>query len=298
MTVCQATATLAKIDAFLEKDQGEKYRALLRETIADAEDAYRPNGKDFRVHLGASIAGRDCPRYVWYSFRWFQKQVSTARMLRLFNRGHLEEARFVALLRMIDCEVWQHDQNGDQFRVSLFGGHFGGSLDGVVRGLPECPSSTVLTEFKTHSKKSFTNLQKVGVLAAKPEHFAQMQLYMHGYQLPTALYLAVNKDDDTLYGEFVGFDKEYTEHLIDRVGSIIQLGLPPKKISDTASWYQCKYCEFSNVCHVGKTPAVNCRTCKWSAPTEDGNWLCTRGSPSPVLSTSQQLYGCSGYTIL
>ena len=41
-------------------------------------------------------------------------------MLRLFNRGHIEEARFIAMLLTIGMPVYQQDAEGKQFRI-----HFG-----------------------------------------------------------------------------------------------------------------------------------------------------------------------------
>lgn len=65
-------------------------------------------GKEFNTRLGASIIGHDCKRFLWYSFRWAFKAVNDARMLRLGQRGNLEEARFIEYLRGIGCQVWAH----------------------------------------------------------------------------------------------------------------------------------------------------------------------------------------------
>lgn len=58
-----------------------------------------------RWHLGASIIGGECPREIWYSFRWVFHKVFSGRMYRLFNRGHLEEKRNLEWLRGIGCDV-------------------------------------------------------------------------------------------------------------------------------------------------------------------------------------------------
>jgi len=62
-----------------------------------------------RSHLGASQIGEECKRKLWYVFRWcFQEQFS-GRMYRLFNRGHLEENRFIEWLEGIGAKVWAED---------------------------------------------------------------------------------------------------------------------------------------------------------------------------------------------
>ena len=75
--------------------------------------------------------------------------------------------------------VCRHDpDSGDQWRVSAVNGHFGGSLDGVAKGLPEAPKSPAILEMKTHNEKSFKELMSKGVKNAKPQHYAQMTVYM------------------------------------------------------------------------------------------------------------------------
>lgn len=90
--------------------------------------------------------------------------------------GDLAEARFVADLRAIGCTVYEVDENGKQFAIEALGGHFGGHMDGAALGIPEAPKTWHVTEFKTHSAKSFAKLQKDGVQKAKPQHYAQMQI--------------------------------------------------------------------------------------------------------------------------
>src|SRR5690606_10943785 len=104
-----------------------------------------------------------------------------------------------------------------QWRILDCNGHFGGSLDGIADASFDVTTNTVdsdappklgatpriertipageefLLEFKTHNTKSFVNLVNIGVREAKPEHWSQMQVYMHKRGLKHALYMAVNK---------------------------------------------------------------------------------------------------------
>ena len=147
-----------------------------------------------RGHLGASQIGAPCERALWYQFRWALKVRHAGRLLRLFETGNLAEPRFVAELRAVGVEVHEiNPDTGAQFSVSAVRGHFGGSMDGVALGLLEAPKTWHVLEFKTHSAKSFAALKKDGVEKSKPEHAAQMQVYMHLAGLERAFYLAVNK---------------------------------------------------------------------------------------------------------
>jgi hypothetical protein len=312
-----AHSTLSLIVERLEADSGSAYRQLLRGLMPQAEDAYSAGNESLRRHLGASIIGKECTRAIWYGFRWTAKPAFPARMLRLFNRGHLEEPRMVALLKMIGCEVWQFDANGKQFRVSDLNGHFAGSVDGVCKGLPDLADTPCVVEFKTHNDKSFAKLagndwkqcrtdpkkhpfKGEGVRNSKFEHYVQMQIYMGKLGLHWALYMAVNKNDDELYAEFIEFDRDTFESFIRRADDVIGAIVAPAKINASPTWYSCRICQYTAVCHSGAAPATNCRTCAHSRTGDNGSWLC--GVHDAVqtieLSYEDQLAGCKLYELM
>lgn len=294
-----ATKTLNAIEEQIKSDQGAAFRTFLGKVIPHMGDAFRGADDAFRSHMGASQIGTECGRAVWYNFRWATKKQHPGRLMRLFNRGHLEEARFIAMLLAIGCQVYQQDENGNQFRISDCGGHFGGSGDGVAIGIPDLPAGQpALTEFKTHSAASFKKLQEQGVRDSKFEHYVQMQTYMRKMGIAAALYLAVNKNDDDLYGEIVYLDTATADQFIDRAHKIIPLHVAPERINESPGWYKCKWCDHHPVCHTGKAPNVNCRTCHYSVPnTDDGKWYCVNDNTGRYgpLSKEVQLTGCDAY---
>ena len=290
-----ASKTAQAIEDAMQHDQGARFRMFLGQTMPQAGDAYAPTHTDWRNHLGASLIGRECTRELWYSFRWATLKRFDGRMLRLFNRGHLEEARFVALLLMIDCPVWQLDENGKQFRVMGHRGHFGGSLDGVTRGLPDLPDEAVLTEFKTHNDKSFAKLVAEGVMAAKWEHFVQMQIYMGKHQLRWALYGAVNKNDDNLHLELIQFDSTIYERYLVKSVLVIDAIEPPPRISKSPGFFKCKFCDHQQVCHLGVHPERHCRTCTYAQLQDAGQWNCLLTASR--LSPEKQREGCEKYKL-
>lgn len=248
--------------------------------------------QEHRAHLGASLIGRPCDRALWYGWRWVRRPAFDGRILRLFDRGQREEERFVEELRGIGAEVWPVDPDtGQQWRVSAHGGHFGGSLDAVCRGLPESTRPHVC-EFKTHSAKSFAALESKGVRAAKPEHYAQMMIYCHLLEIDRALYLAVNKDTDALYSERFHADSKHAESLLNRAERIIFAWRPPSRLSEDADFWLCRFCEFSGICHGEAAPERNCRTCRASLPEPHGVWTCKRRR---VLTVRSQRAGCEGW---
>lgn len=247
-----------------------------------------------RAYLGGSVIGQECERRLWYSWRWCQPpgQEFDGRMRRLFNRGHREEAVFVQELRGIGVQVHDLDPaTGQQFRFKAVGGHCGVGLDAVLLGVPEAPKTYHLGEFKTHSAKNFATLKK-GVMAAKPEHYAQMMIGMHWAKLTRALYLAVNKDTDALYSERVRYDPSEAARLEAKAERIVYAQEPLVRISDDPESWQCRFCTAKAVCHEAKMPPVNCRTCLHATPEKDGDgrWSCARwGADIPV---DAQRKGC------
>lgn len=230
-----------------------------------------------RPHLGASLIGHACERHLWLTFRWALAHRWDGRMLRLFDDGKRAEARFVAELRGIGCEVWDMDAaTGDQFRVSAHGGHFGGALDAVVLGLPEAPKTPHVAEFKTSNDKLFKVLQKDGVRKAKPQHFDQMQTYMGLMDLTRAVYIAENKNDASIYVERIEFDPDQFGRIMERALRVIAATEPPPRISTDPAWHECKWCNHYPVCHGDTLPEVNCRTCAHSTPMLEGEaaWRC------------------------
>jgi len=291
----RAVLTMQEIDEQIERDQGARFRQYLGQLLPKMDDAYRGEEPPYRKHLGASIIGRECDRQLYLNFRWAKKPKFEGRILRLFNRGHLEEARFLAMLKCIGCEVWFEKPDGGQFKMSGHGGHYGSSLDAILRGIPEDPQEAMIGEFKTHGTKSFNKLEKDGVYKSKPEHYAQMQQYMGFYNLKAALYMAVNKDNDELYAEVVYYDIKNHENHYERAGDIIFRDSPPKRISQSPAWFACKFCDYHSICHSGHTPDVNCRTCLNSQPTTTGEWYCKHHGTT--LDVEAQIKGCVEYKL-
>lgn len=251
-------------------------------------------GNGFRVHLGASIIGKSCLRALWYDFRWCTIKKYPGQLHRLFETGHLAEHRFAENLRAIGVQIHTIDaKTGQQFRVSACDGHFGGSLDGIGQGFPEAPKTPHVVEMKTHSEKSFKDLQKKKVKESKPMHYAQMQVYMHLSGLTRAFYVAVNKNTDELYGERVEYDQPFAEAELNKAANVIASTVPLTKLSDDPAWYECKFCDHYAVCHQNKLPPVNCRTCMHATPVENSTWHCERYDIN--ITEDQQRWGCQSH---
>lgn len=271
----------------------------LADVVTDAIDRAIAEGANRkpRKHLGCSQIGGECTRKLWYQFRWAKYPDFPPRVLRLFNRGHLEEKRFIQWLRDADIKVRSTDPGSfGQFFYTGLCGHLAGSIDGVAWDVPSAPGVHFLLEFKTHGAKSFAQLTKHGVQKSNPEHFAQMQMYMAFTELNHALYLAINKNDDAIHAEFIAYEKKLADYYFQRAELVIFGEELPAKISEKATWYQCQYCDYRGLCHGREMPEVNCRTCAHSAPLRDENkraqWSCQIGGNRRVNELKPAIAGC------
>lgn len=248
-----------------------------------------------RPHLGASIIGDPCDRRLWLAFRWAVLEKFSGRILRLFRRGKEEERFVIDDLRAAGFVVHETAPEIDQ-QFQVKDGHFGGSLDGMLSGMPGGLAQQYVLEIKTHGETSFKSLTGSGVKKSKPVHYAQMQVYMHMTSVSKALYVAVNKNDDSIYTEVVDHDKQFAQGLIDRAKRIIDSARLPEPLSTDSSWYQCKFCPAHSFCHKKeRVQSVNCRTCARSTPKPDGSWHCDRWDSSVPLEV--QYKGCDEHII-
>jgi hypothetical protein len=302
------TATEHAIKDAILADGGARFRVLLAKWLPRIKDAYRPETESGRrSHYGFSGAGDPCERALWLRFHWMNRNEFTnppandddafkiARTLRLFNRGHAEEARFLALLEMIGVHVEYDETTGGQERLSLFNGHAGSALDGLVYNVPDAPNEWVLAEFKTSGEKAFKKIAADGVRTAKPAHYVQMQLCMWTRGIHKTVYIVVNKNDDDLHVEMVDFAPAFAGEEYNKMGRIIHAPSPPPKISGDPSFFLCKFCDCHAICQTRTyEPELSCRSCVAASPkTDSSDWHC--GFHNTDLDKEAQLSGCASY---
>jgi hypothetical protein len=243
-----------------------------------------------RDYLGGSEIGQPCKRRLWLSFRHAEREDFDGRMLRLFGTGHREEARLIAELRAAGMTVSDRDDRGQQHEVVACGGHVKGHLDGALLGLVEAPKTWHLLECKTHNAKSYADVVKRSVSVAKPLHYAQMIFYMGLAGIARGAYFAINKDTDHIHLERIEFEQAEFDRLMGIASATVFSNEPPPRISEDASWFECRYCPFIGLCHGNQVPLPNCRTCAHSTPMNGGTWQCAQHGQTVDFPTQQA--GC------
>lgn len=275
--------TLSKMNDFIEQQRGESWLS---------------------AGIPMSSAAHPCYRKVWYDLHWVSGvKEFEARILRLFETGEIYEERLLDWLEGVHgVEVQRFDDKGKQLKAVLAGGFLRGKLDGRCIGLPEAPKTPHTIECKSHNDKSFKGVVKAGVKEGKPEHYAQMQSYMHAMGDTRALYMAINKNDEEIYLERVEYNVEYCLKMISKCEAVAKSEEPPHKLHEDPrkrGALECRWCDHKGVCHDNMFPeSMNCRTCAHVSTSLDGNatWKCAlTGHP---LSYSEQREGCSAHLLI
>lgn len=262
--------------------------------IERIDEYHEQKAQEPRPHLGASQIGKECSRAIWYDFRLASKDDFSGRMLRLFRHGYTYEPIFIEDLRKVGLTViTKNRKTGKDISFKDINGHFCGSVDGMAR--EENSIEWFLLEFKTHSEKSFKKLVKQGVEKSKPQHYSQMQVYMHYMGVKKALYLSVNKNTDELYEEWVDYSERHFNKMRERAELIINSENPPPRLSVDSNSFGCRFCNHNNICHGKDLPEFNCRTCEHSSPADNGrgDWACSHHEK--VLVFKDQLKACSDH---
>ena len=237
-----------------------------------------------RGHLGFSRIGYDDSRTLWLDFRWSLPSDFTARTLRIFQAGHDGETTIINLLKQAGFQVWDmNPETGQQWRVTFCGGHFSGSADGIIKGLPGFEDIPHLLEIKTAKASKFKEFVRKGVKQANPVYWYQVQGYaaQDALNLPAALFIVLNKDTSEIYAERVEREPGIFDRLHQKAAEIIASDTPPASIYKDKTWFELKYhSDAWNAVYWGEQlPAQNCRNCRHSCPIIEGHgarWYCRR----------------------
>lgn len=254
------------------------------------------NGDSAGVAMSQAVNA--CDRAIWYAFRWAAPQESpSGPRQRRFRTGLQYERWLLDDLRAAGVDVQEIDEaTGKQVSVTLADGHLRGKVDGIATGVPEAPKAVHVVECKSMKAADFRGVMKHGVQKHKPDHWMQMQLYMHGLGLTRAIYICANKDTDEIHTERVEYDAVAALATEARVARIVDAPVPPPAASDDPTSFTCRFCTANEICHSGKWARFNCRTCIYSTPGGNGSWRCEKHDRTLSYTVAQE--GCGDHRFI
>lgn len=246
---------------------------VLDNIVREIDETEQQEMRGMREHLGASDLSSECDAFLNITFNWGKPSHVTGRVARILQRGKREEILFRERLVMAGFVLCDHLPT----TFNMTGGHIAGECDGWVQH--KTWREPLIVEYKTMNQSSFRKLEKHGVESGFRHYYAQMSIYGYMLHSPKVLFVAINKNDESIHIELVEIDKLLAKDLLARGRDVVAGTLPAVKISQSPDYYICKMCPFHRVCHGNERLSKNCRSCKHSEPALLGtmgsfNWKC------------------------
>jgi hypothetical protein len=229
----------------------EQVSALVDAGLQHQQAQQRP-----RTYLGASRLGVSCERALQYEF--IQAPVDSGRnhsgrLLRIFERGHLNEDSMIQWLGHAGFDLKTTKPNGGQFGFSALNGRLQGHIDGVIVAGPEGFKYPALWENKCLGSKSWRDLEKNKLAISKPIYHAQVVLYQAYLELHEnpAIFTAINADTMEIYAELVPFDAVLAQRMSDRAIKVItaaEAGEQLNRAYQDSTHFECRMCAWQDRC--------------------------------------------------
>ncbi|MFH1181094.1 MAG: PD-(D/E)XK nuclease family protein [bacterium] len=209
---------------------------MLREFI-DKFYLEKERSKEQR-HFYITDAGK-CPRAIFFKFKNAPRKEMEANILRMFDHGdHIHQMIMKPLLSIHDIHVVASEINiPPQELIS-------GRADAIISD----GKDLYVLDIKSMNSMIFRTLE-----FPKEENINQLQLYLHYFRIPQGILLYVSKDNQELKEFLVKYDRDRSEKLIANLADLknkINSDIVPDRISGYSDDWQCRYCQFREICQM------------------------------------------------
>jgi len=219
------------------------YKDMLKELI---NQFYLDRQRDRqRTHFYITDAGK-CPRAIFYKFKKVPKAEMEARILRLFDHGdHIHQLIMKPLLSLKQIHVVASEVNIPPKEL------IGGRADAIISD----GKQLYVVDIKSMNSMIFKNM-----VLAKEENIDQIQLYLHFFKISKGILLYVNKDNQKLKEFLFNYDAARAQRLLKGLTELkrkIDSNIIPARLADWSENWQCRYCQFAQVCQMTGEGNVN-----------------------------------------
>ncbi|MBC7074153.1 PD-(D/E)XK nuclease family protein [Candidatus Parcubacteria bacterium] len=197
-----------------------------------------------RVQFYISEVGK-CPRAIFFKFKKAPAQELEPEKLRIFDHGDfvhqvtLRPLVSLGLIKAIEIPIPPHE---------IISGRADAILS--INGEPY-----VLDVKSISGRLNFKKLEK-----PYPEHFWQVQLYLHFFRIKKGILLYVNKDTQELKDFLFPYDPEVAQQLIEwflKLKSKIEKNVTPPRLVDYPKNWQCESCQYRHICDLIGEKEIN-----------------------------------------
>lgn len=187
-------------------------------------------------HFYITDAGR-CGRSLFFKFKKAPRRDIEAHILRLFDHGdHIHQLIMKPLLSIRELHVVASEVNIPPQEI------ISGRADAIISD----GKDLYVLDIKSMNSMIFDKL-----IEPKEENINQLQLYLHYFKVPKGLLLYVNKNTLQLKEFLVAYDERKSALLLNDLMEIkekINANVIPKRISTYPKDWQCRYCQFKEIC--------------------------------------------------
>ena len=199
-------------------------------------------------HFYITDAGK-CVRALFFKFKNVPRKEMEANILRLFDHGgYIHQLIMKPLLSIREIHVVAAEVNiPPQELIS-------GRADAIISD----GKNLYVLDIKSMNSMIFNKLTE-----PKEENIDQVQLYLHYFRIPKGILLYVNKDNQQLKDFIINYNKKRALSLLDILKDVkkkIDKNIVPDRLPDFPENWQCRYCQFKEVCVMANSGEV-----KWDA---------------------------------
>ena len=211
-------------------------------------------------HFYITDAGK-CGRAIFFKFKKAPREEMEARVLRMFDHGdYIHQLIMRSLVAMRDVRVITAEVDiGPQEIIS-------GRADAIFSD----GKDLYVLDIKSMNSMIFKKLEE-----AKEENINQLQLYLHFFKVPKGILLYVNKDNQELKEFLINYDRKRAEALLADLVNLktkIDSEVIPDRIPTWPDDWQCRYCQFREICSLAGKDEINWLTFKEKiAPANESN---------------------------
>jgi CRISPR/Cas system-associated exonuclease Cas4 (RecB family) len=187
-------------------------------------------------HFYVTDAGK-CGRAVFFKFKNAPKRSMDANILRLFDHGdYIHQLIMKSLLGARDIHVVASEVNIPPQEL----------ISGRADAILSTGKAMYVLDIKSMNSMVFRNLTE-----PKEENIDQLQLYLHYFKIPQGILLYVNKDTQELKEFILDYNKNRALNLLSSLADLkkkIDSDILPPRLSDYPNNWQCRYCQFQEIC--------------------------------------------------
>ncbi len=190
-----------------------------------------------------------CARSIFFKFKNAPRKKMEAHVLRLFDHGdHIHQLIMKPLLSIRELHVVASEVNIPPQEI------ISGRSDAIISD----GKNMYVLDIKSMNSMIFDKLAE-----PKEENINQIQLYLHYFKIPKGILLYVNKNSLELKEFVLPYDKKRVLALLkglDETKKKIEADIIPDRLSDYPENWQCRYCQFKDICSMAGQEEV-----KWQA---------------------------------